>query len=156
MKQLFIFIAICFYMQITGNAQRSGVPIGTNSNSSNTGIAITLIKRFQHYNGNTKNEHDVFDNSINSPKSVNILNSINKFYVNSLEGESTSVFDLTTFKRTKIITHVFNANNQQLVKENENESETLQEFIDRFKDNLFIMSIINKEHSLVPDEFEIF
>jgi hypothetical protein len=42
------------------------------------------------------------------------------------------------------------------IKENQNESETLQEFIDRFKDNLFIMSIINKEHSLVPDEFEIF
>jgi DNA-binding beta-propeller fold protein YncE len=109
-------------MQITGTAQRSGVPIGTNSNSSNSGISITLIKRFQHYNGNTKNEHDIFDNSINSPKSVNILNSKNKFYVNSLEGESTSVFDLTTFKRTKIIKHAFNASNQRLFKENANDN----------------------------------
>jgi DNA-binding beta-propeller fold protein YncE len=122
MKQLQILITICFCIQITGTAQRSGVAIGTNSNSSNSGISITLIKRFQHYNGNTKNENDVFDQSINSPKSVNILNSKNKFYVNSLEGESTSVFDLTTLKRTKIIKHVFNASNQQLFKENANEN----------------------------------
>lgn len=122
MKQLYILITIYFCIQITGTAQRSGVPIGTNSNSLNSGISITLIKRFQHYNGNTKNENDVFDQSINSPKSVNILNSKNKFYVNSLEGESTSVFDLTTFKRTKIIKHVFNASNQQLFKENANDN----------------------------------
>ena len=122
MKQLLILITICFCIQITGTAQRSGVPIGTNSNSSNSGISITLIKRFQHYNGNTKNENDVFDQSINSPKSVNILNSKNKFYVNSLEGESTSVYDLTTFKRTKIIKHVFNGSNQQLFKENANDN----------------------------------
>ena len=122
MKQLYILITICFCIQITGTAQRSGVSIGTNSNSSNSGISITLIKRFQHYNGNTKNENDVFDQSINSPKSVNILNSKNKFYVNSLEGESTSVYDLTTFKRTKIIKHVFNGSNQQLFKENANDN----------------------------------
>ena len=98
------------------NAQRSGVPIGTSSNSAGSGISISLIKRFQHYNANTKNENDVFDVSINSPKSVNILNSKNKFYVNSLEGEETAVYDLTTFKKIKIIKHSFNASNQYLFK----------------------------------------
>ena len=98
------------------NAQRSGVPIGTSSNSAGSGISISLVKRFQHYNANTKNENDVFDVSINSPKSVNILNSKNKFYVNSLEGEETAVYDLTTFKKIKIIKHSFNASNQYLFK----------------------------------------
>ena len=98
------------------NAQRPGVPIGTSSNSAGLGISISLIKRFQHYNANTKNENDVFDASINSPKSVNILNSKNKFYVNSLEGEETAVYDLTAFKKIKIIKHSFNASNQYLFK----------------------------------------
>jgi DNA-binding beta-propeller fold protein YncE len=113
MKKLFFILLL---PTLSVNAQRSGVPIGTSSNSAGSGISISLIKRFQHYNANTKNENDVFDVSINSPKSVNILNSKNKFYVNSLEGEETAVYDLTTFKKIKIIKHSFNASNQYLFK----------------------------------------
>ena len=112
---------ICFVLfALNALAQRSGVPIGTSSNSINSGVSIQLVRRFQHYNAATKNGNDVFDNSINSPKSVNILNEKNKFYVNSLEGETTSVYDLTTFKRLKIIEHRFNAKNQHLFKPNAN------------------------------------
>ena len=116
MKNLFFTLLFPTLTTLSVNAQRSGVPIGTSSNSAGSGIPISLVKRFQHYNANTKNENDVFDVSINSPKSVNILNSKNKFYVNSLEGEETAVYDLTTFKKIKIIKHSFNASNQYLFK----------------------------------------
>jgi DNA-binding beta-propeller fold protein YncE len=116
MKNLFFTLLFPTLTTLSVNAQRSGVPIGTSSNSAGSGISISLVKRFQHYNANTKNENDVFDVSINSPKSVNILNSKNKFYVNSLEGEETAVYDLTTFKKIKIIKHSFNASNQSLFK----------------------------------------
>jgi len=116
MKNLFFTLLFPTLTTLSVNAQRSGVPLGTSSNSAGSGISISLVKRFQHYNANTKNENDVFDVSINSPKSVNILNSKNKFYVNSLEGEETAVYDLTTFKKIKIIKHSFNASNQYLFK----------------------------------------
>ena len=116
MKNLFFTLLFPTLTTLSVNAQRSGVPIGTSSNSAGSGISISLVKRFQHYNANTKNENDLFDVSINSPKSVNILNSKNKFYVNSLEGEETAVYDLTTFKKIKIIKHSFNASNQSLFK----------------------------------------
>ena len=122
MKKLFFTLLFPTLTTLSVNAQRSGVPIGTSSNSAGSGISISLVKRFQHYNANTKNENDVFDVSINSPKSVNILNSKNKFYVNSLEGEETVVYDLTTFKKIKIIKHSFNASNQYLFKGDANAS----------------------------------
>jgi len=122
MKKLFFTLLFPTLTTLSVNAQRSGVPIGTSSNSAGSGISISLVKRFQHYNANTKNENDVFDVSINSPKSVNILNSKNKFYVNSLEGEETAVYDLTTFKKIKIIKHSFNASNQYLFKGDANAS----------------------------------
>ena len=120
MKYFFIAIICSLIFNLTGNAQRSGVPIGTSSNSANTGVSISLMKRFQHYNANPNSGNDIFDNSINSPKSVNILNQKKKFYVHSLEGETTSVYDLTTFKRIKIIKHAFNASNQYLFANNAN------------------------------------
>ena len=122
MKKLFFTLLFPTLTTLSVNAQRSGIPIGTSSNSAGSGISISLVKRFQHYNANTKNENDVFDVSINSPKSVNILNSKNKFYVNSLEGEETAVYDLTTFKKIKIIKHSFNASNQYLFKGDANAS----------------------------------
>ena len=122
MKNLFFTLLFPTLTTLSVIAQRSGVPIGTSSNSAGSGISISLVKRFQHYNANTKNENDVFDVSINSPKSVNILNSKNKFYVNSLEGEETAVYDLTTFKKIKIIKHSFNASNQYLFKGDANAS----------------------------------
>jgi DNA-binding beta-propeller fold protein YncE len=120
MKKLFFTLLYTALSTLAIHAQRSGVPIGTSSNSAGSGISISLVKRFQHYNGNTKNPDDIFDVSINSPKSVNILNSKNKFYVNSLEGEATSVYDLTTFKKIKIIKHSFNSSNQYLFQGNSN------------------------------------
>lgn len=120
MKPLFLLLTYSFLVSSTISAQRSGVPIGSNSNSSENGVSIRLIKRFQHYNANTKNPDDVFDNAINSPKSVNILNSKNKFYVNSLEGEATAVYDMISYKKIKTIKHSFNERNQYLFKGDEN------------------------------------
>lgn len=97
-------------------AQRSNIPIGTASSTGSNEVNIQLIKRFQHYNAHPKNADDVFDDQINSPKSVNILDRKKKFYVNSLEGESTIVYSTESFKRLKVIKHSFNASNQYLFK----------------------------------------
>lgn len=93
------------------------VPIKTVSAPAGAEVELTLKKRFQHYNENTGNADDVYDRNIHSPKSVNILDAKNKFYVHSLEGRVTTVYSLDSFKLIKIIQHAFDPTNQYLFKE---------------------------------------
>lgn len=117
-------LAVCFFLHIflyqIGFSQILLIPIGTSSIPDNSEVSIRLVKRFQHYNNNTKDTSDCFDPTINSPKSVNILNSKNKFYVNSLEGSTTSVYNLKDFKLISVIKHEFNSGNQYLFDKNSN------------------------------------
>lgn len=69
-------------------------------------IRLTLIDRRQNYNSSEPETRDEF---INSPKSVNITPDNKKFYVNSLEGATTVVYDMATKKRLKVIKHDFDA-----------------------------------------------
>lgn len=69
-------------------------------------IKLTLIDRRQNYNFS---ERETLDNNINSPKSVNISPDNSKFYVNSLEGATTVVYDLKTKQRLKVIKHQFDS-----------------------------------------------
>lgn len=94
------------------------VPIGTNSSPSNSEVTLTLANRIQHYNQTPKDvANDKFDTAINSPKSINILFEKSKYYVNSLEGCETVVYDLNTHKRLKVIKHTFNRENQHLFRD---------------------------------------
>jgi DNA-binding beta-propeller fold protein YncE len=64
-------------------------------------LRITLTSKRQNYGGaaNTR------DNAIFSPKSVNIHPDNSKYYVNSLEGGTTVVFEMGTNRRLKVISH---------------------------------------------------
>ena len=80
-------------------------------------VFLTLIERFQRYTTHVKSPHDKYDNSIYSPKSAIFLSrdsGSNKLYINSLEGFSTSVYDLDSMKRIQIIKHKFRSQNAYL------------------------------------------
>ena len=68
------------------------------------GITVELVGRKQHYAPYIK---ETAEKDIYSPKSVNIHPSGEKYYVNSLEGGSTVVFDFATGKKLKTIHHRF-------------------------------------------------
>lgn len=67
-------------------------------------IGVRFIGRKQHYNWS---DTATDDPDIQSPKSVNIHPSNEKFYVNSLEGGRTVVFDFLTQRKLKVIMHEF-------------------------------------------------
>ena len=105
-------------VQTQVQAQVQRVKMGTASSPADAEVRLSLVQRFQHYNQKTDNPNDRFDTNINSPKSVNILDRRNKFYVHSLEGCLTAVYSLSDFQRLATIRHEFNQKNQQLFLEN--------------------------------------
>lgn len=72
--------------------------------SKDGSITLTLIGKKQNYGGGDSSTRDI---SINSPKSVNVHPNGRKYYVNSLEGASTIVYDFATGKKLKVISHNF-------------------------------------------------
>jgi len=96
-------------------AEKSTVPyavhpkIGTVMNRG--GLSIKLTDRRQNYNWLEKGtvELDIF-----SPKSVNFHPGGGKFYVNSLEGGTTIVFDSHTKEKIKLIRHKFAKGSESL------------------------------------------
>lgn len=73
-------------------------------------IKVTLISKRQNY----CSDHKTRDTDIRSPKSVAIHPDGRKFYVNSLEGMRTVVFEVPTGKKIKTIHHRFNASDKGL------------------------------------------
>ena len=112
-------LLICFLVvSISSFTQVVHIPIGKKS-TGNGEVSMKLINRYQHYNGGAKNENDSFDSAINSPKSVNYSVDGKKFYIQSLEGYTTAVYDAKTKNKIKTIKHVFDKSNQNLFKNNE-------------------------------------
>lgn len=74
-------------------------------------IEVTFIGRKQHFNGR---DTRTLDKYIHSPKSVNIHPSGNKFYVNSLEGGHTVVYDFYTRERIAVVEHTFTEKDSSL------------------------------------------
>lgn len=92
------------------------IPIGEKSLPLEGEIQLELIARKQHYKQTTDNPADVYDTSISSPKSVIFTPDGNKFYVHSLEGYRTSVYETGTWKKLKVIEHTFGPRNNYLFK----------------------------------------
>ena len=67
-------------------------------------ITVELVGRKQNYAPHIK---ETAEKDIHSPKSVNIHPSGEKYYVNSLEGGTTVVFDFKTGEKLKSIHHRF-------------------------------------------------
>src|SRR5690242_2401102 len=68
--------------------------LGVKSAPRASAVSMELYARFQHKVAAPKNANDKYDVNINSPKSVNYLPEKGKFYVQSLEGNETVVYDL--------------------------------------------------------------
>jgi DNA-binding beta-propeller fold protein YncE len=81
---------------------------------------LKLVKVIQSKSAAIKDPITVYETAINSPKSVTYTLDGSKFYVNSLEGYTTVVFDSKTLKKLKEIKHIFSASNNKLFKGNEN------------------------------------
>ena len=100
-KQIvFIFLGIASFLGAMGQSMHS--KIGSQASSENGAVKVELIHKLQHFDGSDK---ATFDTDINSPKSVNIHPSGRKFYVNSLEGCVTVVYEMNTWKKLKVISH---------------------------------------------------
>jgi DNA-binding beta-propeller fold protein YncE len=82
-------------------------------------VELKLRRRIQSIDKDSLQELDVYDEAINSPKSAIYSKDGSKFYINSLEGFTTVVFDSKTFVKLKEIKHVFTAENNSLFKNNE-------------------------------------
>lgn len=74
-------------------------------------IKVTFINRKQQFNFR---DTATLDKDINSPKSVNIHPNGKKYYVNSLEGGKTIVYDFATNRKIKVIDHTFTSADKAL------------------------------------------
>lgn len=75
--------------------------LGTSVKASNGALTITNVDKRQNFSGDPATREP----DINSPKSVNIHPNGRKYYVNSLEGCATVVFEVGTNKKLKTINH---------------------------------------------------
>ncbi len=84
---------------------------GDSTSSADGAVTITSVTKKQHFDW-----HDTatLDTDINSPKSVNIHPDGRKFYVNSLEGGATVVYEMGTWRKLKTIHHQFDSRHQAL------------------------------------------
>ena len=89
MKRYLLFIVMAA-VATTFSAQVVHPRIGTTVRSDDGRVALTLIGKKIAY---SSADPDTYDPDIHSPKSVNVHPSGKKFYVNSLEGCATVVYD---------------------------------------------------------------
>jgi len=105
------------YLLFAQDLEVQRVLIGTNSMPETSEVRLKLIARIQSYNSYVKNNNDIYDRSIGSPKSAIILEEKNKFYINNLENKATTIYDLNNFSMLKNIKHKFTKENSFLFKD---------------------------------------
>ena len=74
-------------------------------------LTIRLVTKHQNYNAE---DTITQDSDIDSPKSVNFSPDGKKYYINSLEGCCTVVYDAVTHRKLKVIDHKFDGSETQL------------------------------------------
>jgi DNA-binding beta-propeller fold protein YncE len=107
-----LFQLLCVKAQITR------IKIGKSSDTTGE-VVMALAHRFQSYNWTPKHKFDNYDTSINSPKSVKYSKDGTKFYVQSLEGYTTSIYDSKSKSLIKTLIHEFTVANDSLFKDGE-------------------------------------
>lgn len=94
----------------TANAVKKSAPpvkhsqIGETVTATDGSLTITNIGKKQNFD---YRDRETLDEFINSPKSVNFHPDGTRYYVNSLEGCATVVYDMKTGNRLKVIQHKF-------------------------------------------------
>jgi DNA-binding beta-propeller fold protein YncE len=126
---IYFSIILCFTACSNGNTKNSKSTEYVHVEDSIKNIKILengtfkelkLVKIIQSKVMSPKDPLSVYEPAINSPKSVIYSKDGSKFYVNSLEGYATIVFDSKSLKKLKEIRHEFKASNNKLFKDNEN------------------------------------
>ena len=87
--------------------------VGTVAASHDSAVVLTLVDKKQNFS-TAQSMVQYYDEAINSPKSVNVHPGGTKYYVNSLEGCQTVVYDMSTHKRLKVITHHYGTEHSAL------------------------------------------
>jgi DNA-binding beta-propeller fold protein YncE len=105
---------LAFFLILTSSAVSQVVTEIGNVSEGSSSVVLSLSHRFQKYKSSGLHENDHYDRSINSPKSVKIIDAKKKFYIHSLEGYTTSVYSLENFKLLKTIKHKFQHTNKAL------------------------------------------
>jgi len=93
--------------------------IGEKSTPKNTDPSLVLEARKQAFAAQPTAKTDFFDSEINSPKSATFSADGRKFYINSLEGAVTTVYDSRTYEKLAAIKHTFGPDQATLFKDGE-------------------------------------
>ena len=105
------FVALCALIVSAADYPIRHSRIGQCTVSADSSVVVTLVHKMQQYNWN---DRETLDKDIHSPKSVNIHPDGTKFYVNSLEGCATVVYEMDTWRKLKVIHHRFDASTDSL------------------------------------------
>lgn len=100
------YLAILMLLLLSASLHGQNAPFHpkVGSSYSDKNISVRFTGRKQNYRGGDAATRDA---DIFSPKSVNIHPSGKKYYVNSLEGCSTVVYDFESGSKIKVIDHTF-------------------------------------------------
>jgi DNA-binding beta-propeller fold protein YncE len=116
-------LVYCFFsVECKSQNNTNAVPryeIGIVSTPAGSEVKLRLSARIQSYNLNPVHDDDIYDSTVNSPKSVNFSSDGKKFYIHSLEGYSTSVYNTASLNPIKIIHHIFSPEDSALFVRNE-------------------------------------
>ncbi|MBO6082026.1 MAG: beta-propeller fold lactonase family protein [Bacteroidales bacterium] len=105
-------LCLCFLSLLTGGANPPVVhPKPGVTRLEADSVTVTFVTRKQYYTGG---DAETRDEDVLSPKSVHIHPDGSKYYVNSLEGMRTVVFDFATGAKLKVIHHRFDSSHQDL------------------------------------------
>lgn len=88
--------------------------VGTTVKSKDGAVALTISEQKQNFGGCSAQHCDT---DVNSPKSAHFHPDGTKYYINSLEGCVTIVYDARTNQKIKVIKHSFNRSNAYLFAE---------------------------------------
>jgi DNA-binding beta-propeller fold protein YncE len=123
---LFCFLILMtgfgFSTHLKGQNNNHSVPrfdIGVVSTPPGAEVRMQMTGRFQSYNSMPRHTNDIYDESINSPKSVTFTPDGKKFYIQSLEGYTTSVYSTESMELLTTIEHHFTRQNNHLFLNNE-------------------------------------
>ena len=114
MRRLCILFAAVAVVATTAVAQPVvHARVGISAASPDSAVVLTLVGKKQNYSM-AQSMIEYHDDAVNSPKSANVHPDGTKYYVNSLEGCQTIVYDMATHKRLKVITHHFGPEHKAL------------------------------------------
>ena len=102
MKKLLFAAFALFALQTTAQPPLKHSVLGTSVRSDDGQLTITSVDKRQNYSGGDAQTRET---AVNSPKSANIHPNGKKYYINSLEGCATVVFEMGTNRKLKTINH---------------------------------------------------